>query len=470
MRAWTGVPACGPISRPAWRLLLAARDALAPAIAMSSTLDPQPPALGTPGAHLSAIDMADLLLLALVTRGYGTIVIEPTGGRHLVRYEGADETASLLVLEPGLGDAVVARLSLISGLGVGSGRNEVGRLQVRRAPGARESAPAASDLLLVVRTTAHGLGAELHRIGGAPAGAGPPLPPSSTELPSDEAGRVGPYRIDGELGHGGMGIVFRAEHVVLQKPVAIKVLYPEVARNPLVAGQFVIEARAACRARHPGIVDVTDFGTLADGRAYIVMELVEAPTLATVLQGGPLAPGRALGLAREIAAALRAASGRGVVHRDLTPANVFVTEDDRVKVGDFGLARILDGEESPPRTGERTIAGTVAYMSPEQGLGEHIDSRSDIYSLGCVLYRMLTGRVPFSGGTLLEIITHHCTSPVPPIVAPEGPVPAHVAAIVERAMAKSPEDRYQSFDEMLVDLERAARALSRTDWRQWLDP
>jgi tRNA A-37 threonylcarbamoyl transferase component Bud32 len=419
----------------------------------------------------SPTDVADLLLMALVVRGAGTLVVEPDGGRHALRYERGESVHSFASLDSALADAVVARLAIIAGLVVGATESQLGRLRVRLGAGPKTGPRPATDLLLAIRTTPEGLVAEIHRIGMEDAAESfhPPTDDSPLDLATEPLW-VGRYRIVSELGRGGMGIVYRAEHVALQKPVAIKVLNADAAENPIMTAQFMVEARAACRARHPGIVDVTDFGTLADGRAFIVMELVEGETLVAQLKrSGPLAPSVVVALTHEIASALRAAAAQGVVHRDLTPANIFVDRSGRVKIGDFGLARIIDPVAPPPSLSANTsIIGTATYMSPEQGRCESADVRSDIYSLGCVMFRMLTGRVPYSGTTLIELVAQHASSPIPAVEGPAGPVPDRVAHIVRRAMAKRREERYQHVEEMLADLEHAERALARDDWRKWL--
>ncbi len=415
---------------------------------------------------LSAVQAADVLLWVLAQSEPGSLVIEPTRGRHAVRFETTTGSTLLATADCALGDAVVARLALIAALPIGSASSEVGRIKLSAAVG-----EPAIEVLLALRVTAQGLIAELHRF--AREGSARDTLPGIPSTDPDEPGgtRVGPYLVMGRLGQGGMGVVYRAEHVALQKPVALKVLHPEVAANPAVAAQFIVEARAACRARHPGIVDVTDFGDLPDGRAYLVMELVEAPTLAGILAKASVLPAqRALLLARRMAEALAAASARGVVHRDLTPSNVFILENDEIKIGDFGLARIQGSSEAVNDERSEAIMGTAAYMAPEQGRGERVDSRSDIYALGCMMFRMLVGRIPFSGVSLVDVIAQHCFGEIPELVGPMGPLPDAVQRVVTRAMAKLPAERHQNFAELIADLETAEAALSRDDWRRWLTP
>ncbi len=159
-----------------------------------------------------------------------------------------------------------------------------------------------------------------------------------------------------------------------------------------------------------------------------------------------------------------------IVHRDLKPANIFVGHDDQVKIGDFGVAKVLEGRiaASDDSVASDGIIGTAWYMSPEQARGAASDFRSDLYSLGCVLFEMLTGAVPFDGKTLGEVLEQQISAPTPPLKGPGGPFPAAIERVVLRAMAKRPEERYQSADELLKDLERASRAVSRSDWRRWL--
>jgi serine/threonine-protein kinase len=229
--------------------------------------------------------------------------------------------------------------------------------------------------------------------------------------------------------------------------------------NGLTTGLLVsatLEARAACRARHPGIVDVTDCGTLPDGRNYIVMELIEAPTLERILeQSGPMPTARVITLALRIADALVAAGKQGVVHRDLSPANIFVCANDRPKITDFGIARLLtEGEVVGPET--HAIAGTPLYMSPEQARGVAVDVRADIYALGCVMFHMLTGHPPYTSDSVLGLLAQHAGLPPPPLVSPGESPPKALVDIVHRAMAKEPKDRCQCASELATALSNVA--------------
>jgi serine/threonine-protein kinase len=208
---------------------------------------------------------------------------------------------------------------------------------------------------------------------------------------------LGNYQITEELGRGGMAVVYRAYQPSLNRHVAIKVLPPQLSFDPQFVERFQREARAAARLRHPNIVVIHDVGE-QDGNYYIVMEYLEGRTLNQLIeQEGPLSPQRAAHIIDQVAAALDYAHQQGVVHRDVKPANIFVGKDDRVTLTDFGIAKAATDAEQLTRTG--MLMGTPEYMAPEQAEGSNVDHRTDLYSLGIVLYQMLVGRVPFRGTT-----------------------------------------------------------------------
>jgi serine/threonine protein kinase len=253
------------------------------------------------------------------------------------------------------------------------------------------------------------------------------------------------YRIEGLLGEGGMGQVFLAVDEVLERRVAVKVIGPGLAGDGAARARFLREARAMAGVEHPNVVRLYSFG-----EAYFVMELVEGDTLAARLQRGVvLAPAEALRIARETAAALRAAWRRGIVHRDVKPANILLDAQDRVRVADFGLARREEGEAGATAAG--LVVGTPHYMSPEQARGEPTDFRSDVYSLGIVLYEMVAGHRPFTGRTPVEVIAQHLATPLPPIER-QG-LPAHVPRVIAHMTAKGREERSGSYDDLLRELE-----------------
>jgi serine/threonine protein kinase len=273
---------------------------------------------------------------------------------------------------------------------------------------------------------------------------------------ADVTGRTlgGRYRVEGELGRGGMARVYRGTDLVLGRPIAVKVLSSQYAGDGTFVSRFRREAQAAARLNHPNLVQVFDTGS-DDGVQYIVMEYVEAKTLADYLSGGGrIMPDRAIELAASVCDALTVAHAQGVIHRDVKPANIMVTRDGHVKVTDFGIARVTTNE-----TVEQTAAvlGTASYLSPEQAQGGAIDQRSDLYSLGCVLYEMLTGRPPFVADSPVAVASKHVLEqPVPPSRL-NADVSPELDAIVMRALSKNPDDRYQDAAEMKEDLERARR-------------
>jgi eukaryotic-like serine/threonine-protein kinase len=264
----------------------------------------------------------------------------------------------------------------------------------------------------------------------------------------------GRYRVERRLGAGGMAEVFYGFDTVLNRPVAIKILAPQYARDASFVDRFRREAQAAARLNHPNVVAVYDSGS-DDGTHFIVMEFVEGRTLADFLaKGGKLAPAKAVEIAERIADALQAAHTQGVIHRDVKSANVMVTREGTVKVMDFGIARMAEGDNV---TQTAAVLGTASYLSPEQAQGRPVDARSDIYSLGVVLYEMLTGGVPFVGDTAVAVAYKHVqeTPPLPSTKNPE--VSPALDAVVMRAMAKNPANRYQTAEEFRQDLERVQR-------------
>ncbi|HJL17024.1 MAG TPA: HDOD domain-containing protein, partial [Sandaracinaceae bacterium LLY-WYZ-13_1] len=275
------------------------------------------------------------------------------------------------------------------------------------------------------------------------------------------SGRVlGPYRVVTELGAGGMGTVWYAEHQQIGRRVAIKVLHDELARAPEPVARFLREARAVNAIRHPNIVDITDLGD-EDGLVYLVMELLEGETLGARLERDErLDVALAVEVIRQIASAVGAAHARRIVHRDLKPENVFLCGPDatpeRVKVLDFGIAKLAHGPGTTERGRTRPglVLGTPRYMSPEQCLGARtVDHRSDQYSLGVVAYEMLTGAPPFDGESFGQLVVAHSTEPpVPPDRRVAG-LSAAIGRVICRALAKRPEDRFE-------DVETMARALA----------
>jgi len=259
------------------------------------------------------------------------------------------------------------------------------------------------------------------------------------------------YRIEDLLGQGGMAQVYRGTDTVLGRTVAIKVLSPQYARDDAFVTRFRREAQAAAKLNHPGVVSVYDTGS-DDSVHYIVMEYVAGRTLAEVLSSeGRLSPERSAEVAAQVAGALSFAHAAGLVHRDIKPGNIMLTPSGEVKVMDFGIARALSSESL---TQTATVLGTASYLSPEQAQGSPVDARSDLYSLGVVLYEMLTGQPPFAGDSPVAVAYKHVREdPVLPTdLVPE--VGEDLQAVVMKAMAKNPANRYSSAEEMKQDLER----------------
>jgi serine/threonine-protein kinase len=266
---------------------------------------------------------------------------------------------------------------------------------------------------------------------------------------------VGRYEVGRLLGAGGMAEVYEGQDRLLGRRVAIKVLRSQYASDPAFLERFRREAQAAAAFSHPNIVAVYDTG-MEGATPFMVMEYVEGRTLKEVVAAeGKLPPFRAAEIAAQVAAALAAAHLRGLVHRDVKPANVMLTADGTAKVTDFGIARV---EAASPLTQPAAVVGTAQYIAPEQAEGRGVDGRSDIYSLGCVLYELLTGQVPFTGQTPVAIAYRHVQDQVVPPRLLNPSVPPALEAVVLKAMAKRPEDRYQTAAQLAADVERAKAA------------
>lgn len=283
----------------------------------------------------------------------------------------------------------------------------------------------------------------------------------------DLVGRVlaDKYRIEERISEGGMGAVYRATHVLMGKTVAIKVLRPALAADEKVVARFTREARAASRLAHPHAITVMDFGE-DDGLVFLVMEYLQGRTLKELIrEEGPLPMDRVVEIARQIAEALDAAHAQGVVHRDLKSDNIMLVEmnggRDWVKVVDFGIAKIMEPTD-PELTAPNLVIGTPHYMSPEQCSRSTVDARSDIYSLGVIIYEMLTGHVPFTADSPTEVLLKHLRES-PPAIREERPaLPVAVDRVVMRALAKRPEERFQTAGELASALALAATGVEQT--------
>ncbi|MGO9954925.1 MAG: serine/threonine-protein kinase, partial [Solirubrobacteraceae bacterium] len=260
------------------------------------------------------------------------------------------------------------------------------------------------------------------------------------------------YELHAVIGEGAFGRVYRGLDRRLARSVAVKLIKPWWTEDPEWAASFEREAQLLARVSDPGIVQIFDVGHAPEG-LYYVSELVEGESLAGRLRRGPLGPGQACEIAGQLCRALAHAHDRGIIHRDVKPANILLSAQGRVKVGDFGVARLAEGSTGGPAT----IVGTPRYMAPEQGEGLPTTPATDVYSVGVVLYEMLTGAPPFSGATAVELALRHLKDPPPPL--PER-LPPVLVQITGRALAKDPARRYRDGAEMAVALLDASRQLS----------
>ncbi len=283
---------------------------------------------------------------------------------------------------------------------------------------------------------------------------------------------LGNYRIVSEIGQGGMGVVYLAEHEVIGRKVAVKVLRNDVQRE--LVERFLIEARAAAKLQHPGLVEVFDFGHDAHGSAYIVMEFLAGESLAERLDRDPRLPiPLACSIARQVASALQVAHGGGIVHRDLKPGNIYLVPDAdspvgvRTKVLDFGIAKLTaDRDERSTRTHSGALIGTPRYMSPEQCKNaRNVDGRSDIYALGCLVYEMLLGVAPFDYDTWAELVGAHLHEQPPRPTDLDPAVPADVERLLIKMLEKNPEHRPRSMQELAQAIDGLLRTHAGSSMR-----
>ena len=283
---------------------------------------------------------------------------------------------------------------------------------------------------------------------------------------------AGRYLVQRKLGEGGMGGVYLAMHTILEKQVALKVLHGEFARKPDLVERFMQEAKAASRIRHENVIDISDFGSTPEGLVFFAMELLQGHDLHAEIgrarKSGELLPwARTKKIFLQICGALSAAHAKGIVHRDLKPENVYLVEflgdPDFVKLLDFGIAKLTevatgeDGGRKLTKTG--MLFGTPEYMSPEQARGEPVDPRVDIYAMGCILFQLVTGRVPFEADSFMGVLSLHLTEP-PPVIAAEVfdhiGAPRAIAQVIDRALVKDRDARYQTIDELAAAIREAS--------------
>ncbi len=286
------------------------------------------------------------------------------------------------------------------------------------------------------------------------------IPPSEDPLVGSEL--AGRYTIGKKLGEGGMGAVYLATHMILEKQVALKVLHGEFARKPDLVERFMQEAKAASRIRHENVIDISDFGATPEGFVFFAMELLQGHDLhdeiARARVAGNLLPwSRTKKIFLQICSALTAAHAKGIVHRDLKPENIYLVEflgdPDFVKLLDFGIAKLTDAADEGGRKLTKTgmLFGTPEYMSPEQARGEHVDHRVDVYAMGCILFQLVTNRVPFEAENFMGVLSMHLTEPPPsisPAVFEQIGAPAALANVIDRALDKDRTQRWQTIEDL----------------------
>ncbi len=293
-----------------------------------------------------------------------------------------------------------------------------------------------------------------------------------------QARKLGQYQLGDKLGEGGMGEVYLAEHQLLKRPCALKLIKPDVNTNPIALARFEREVQAAAMLSHPNTIEIFDYGHTDDGTFYYVMQYLPGLTVSDLVrQSGPMPPGRVIFVMRQVCGALAEAHRYGLVHRDLKPANILVAilggKCDFAKVLDFGLVKLTAIPDAPQLTADYTVSGTPQYMSPEQATATAgVDGRADIYSLGAILYFMLTGRPPFEGTNPTELMIAHARDPVVPPSHHRPEIPADLEAVVLRCLAKKADDRYPDARALAAALAACACA---GDWNDekadqwWID-
>lgn len=405
--------------------------------------------------------IADLALAAAVRAQADAVYIEPMESAdefYAITLERNSQVISSTPLDAAVGAAVVARLAFIADLDLAASHASTGMVPVRAGNRdaelvitVRPGSALRADIMLAQRPRAR----TRHP-------SGPVIGPSAGDT-------IGQYRVTEFLGEGGMGTVFRVEHIALGRTYALKVLRSRVVeRDPTSAQRFLNEARTAARMHHANIVDVFDLGHLPDGRPYFVMELLEGESLADRVSRGALPPADVVSIARQLGTALAVAHERGVIHADVTPSNALIVsgEELRVKLVDFGLAQ-LAGEGIHDDNPE-FVLGTPAYISPEQLRGLAPTDRSDQYGLGAVLYEMLTGRPPYHDDDLRTLCMMHIQAPIPPVESPHGVLPPKLADVITTCLQKAPHSRFPGMRALLAVIDEIERVTDRRGWRKWL--
>ena len=397
----------------------------------------------------NVLDLADAILHAALAAEADRIWIDPVPQAeacYMVTLERRAKVISTATIDEEVGRAVIARLAVIAEVDLTSPRASTGAAKVRCGQVVHEA-------VVMVRPG--------------------PQPRAEVMLQRDSRANkqeryrnlvtgdiVDHYRVVERLGAGGMGRVYRVDHITLGRPYALKVLHSEVLqRDPSSIDRFVREARAASRIQHPNIIDVFDFGYLADGRPYFVMELLAGESLGELIDNhGPMEPEKALTFTKQLAAALSAAHEAGVIHSDVTPSNILVT-GDRVKLVDFGLAELLESQIIDEQATH--VMGTPRYVAPERLLGRAATEACDQYALGIVMFEMMAGITPFHAPDLRALCRQHISEPVPELVCPFGPLPQELDKFISRCLAKSPAHRFPTMASFAAELDRVTWVVNR---------
>ncbi|HEY1554640.1 MAG TPA: serine/threonine-protein kinase [Kofleriaceae bacterium] len=405
--------------------------------------------------------LADVTLAAAVRASCDAVYLEPVAmddDAYVLVFERAREVLTTVTVDAAAGTATIARLAYVAGLDLAAAHATSALVPVRS--GDREA-----DVVITVRP-GDGLRADLVVMTKQRASRPSTPLPVSQGMVGDV---IGNYRITERLGEGGMGTVFRVEHVVLGRAYALKVLRAKVFEKDASAAQrFLREARAAARVRHANICDVFDFGHLADGRPFFVMELLEGESLADRVAHGALEVHEVLAIGRQMATALAVVHDHGVVHGDVTPSNALVVSSDGllVKLVDFGLAAIAG--EALTEDDPEFVLGTPAYISPEQLRGLAATDRSDQYGLGAVMFELLAGRPPYEHENLRELCMMHVQAPIPVVTSPHGPLPAKLGDLITTCLQKAPQARFPGMRAMIAAIDEVDRLADRRGWRKWL--
>jgi serine/threonine protein kinase len=401
--------------------------------------------------------VADIALAAAIRSHADAVYVEPQvrGDDYILMIERGSNVIAAQPLDGALGSAVVARLAFIANLDLAAAHASSGVVKIKTNGEVtdvvitlRPGAALRCDLVVMPRPQQRSA-----------------RPVTSSEPTTGD--KLGNYRVVRRLGEGGMGTVFEVEHHVLGRHYALKVLRAKVVEREATAAQrFLREARSAARVHHPNIVDVFDFGHLADGRPYFVMELLEGESLSDRIERGPVPPQDVVQIARQLAGALAAVHERGVVHADVTPSNVLVV-GETVKLVDFGLAE-LAGEAFADENSD-FVLGTPAYISPEQLRGLAPTDRSDQYGLGAVLFELLSGHPPYQHPDLRQLCLMHVTAPIPVVDSPHGPLPPKLIDLVTTCLQKLPQQRFPGMRALLAALDEIEKVTDRRGWRRWLN-